>query len=378
MSYPPPPQASSLLAQLTARQLERIPERQSYYYFINNSWRPVFSNLPPPSAAASPKPSSNSSPETPPAQPPPTTSTLHILTWNIDFSTPYAPARLSAALTHLSHLLSTRIPASSPVLIFLQEMIASDLHQLSCTPWIRDHFAITDIDTRNWGSHYGTVTLVDRRLSVREVGRLRFVSECSRDGLGVDLDVGVPEGEGGRVLRLCNSHLESLASNPPMRPLQMMAVARWLQEDNVVAGVLAGDMNAIRGYDVTLPQENGFKDAYLELGGQEDGEDGMTWGYQSAEWVSKRFGPGRLDKLLFCGAVGVRRLERIGVGVVVEEEGIRRKMREEGKVEFVTDHYGLMAELVLGEGVGVRMRGEKEIEELVDEGGEEDWGVSCW
>lgn len=40
------------------------------------------------------------------------------------------------------------------------------------------------------------------------------------------------------------------------------------------AGVFAGDMNANKPLDRTLPQENGFKDAYLELGGKEDAEEG--------------------------------------------------------------------------------------------------------
>ena len=76
-----------------------------------------------------------------------------------------------------------------------------------------------------------------------------------------------------RISRLCNTHLDSMASNLPLRPLQIKGVGKYFH-DVVYAGVFAGDMNANKPLDRTLPQENGFKDAYLELGGKEDAEEG--------------------------------------------------------------------------------------------------------
>jgi tyrosyl-DNA phosphodiesterase 2 len=210
----------------------------------------------------------------------------------------------------------------------------------------------------------------------RGVSRLSFVSEYQRGGLGVDLVVRRPGGgEGGegesvaerdlgsgeKVFRIVNVHLDSMASNPPMRPLQMAAVGRWAGSEECAAGIVAGDMNANRVDDRMLPQENGFKDAYLELGGVEDAEEGMTWGYQSEEWMAKRFEPKRLDKVLFCGGVEVKSLVKIGVGVQVEDEALRARMRAEGNVEYVTDHYGLMAEFSLEEGVEFAVQSEETI-----------------
>jgi tyrosyl-DNA phosphodiesterase 2 len=103
---------------------------------------------------------------------------------------------------------------------------------------------------------------------------------------------------------------------------------------------VAGDCNANQPRDQTEPQNNGFRDAYLELGGTEGDEDGMTWGFQSLNW--KRFGRSRMDKIGFWGEVEVKSLERIGVGVEVEDEGAREQLIEEGELPFVTDHYGLM------------------------------------
>jgi tyrosyl-DNA phosphodiesterase 2 len=230
------------------------------------------------------------------------------------------PVRLHSAPKYLITLLESLL-FSTAILILLQEIIASDLKQLSEMRWVRAYFGMSDLTPENWHDcHYGTVTLVDRRLVVR----LQFVSEYERDGLGVDLEVrskdepsgweresanegGLPKGE--KVFRIVNSHLGSMAANPPMRPRQMAAVGRWVSTRGCVAGILAGDMNANRPYDRTMPRENGFKDTYLELGGFEDAEDGMTWGYQSNGDSARRFGPSRLDKALVRGEVKVKRFQ---------------------------------------------------------------------
>lgn len=89
-----------------------------------------------------------------------------------------------------------------------------------------------------------------------------------------------------------------------------------------------------------------MKDAYLEGGGQEDSHAGYTWGYQSYAELREKFGCSRLDKVLYCGKCEVKGLERIGIGVRVEESK-RMKMRSFGALEFVTDHYGLMGDVVV-------------------------------
>lgn len=54
----------------------------------------------------------------------------------------------------------------------------------------------------------------------------------------------------------------------------------------------------------------------------------------------------RMNKILYSGAVRVKRLERIGVGVKVAEDK-RQEMRDIGCEGWVIDHYGLMGELQL-------------------------------
>ncbi|KAL3486761.1 hypothetical protein BJX62DRAFT_214667 [Aspergillus germanicus] len=170
--------------------------------------------------------------------------------------------------------------------------------------------------------------------------------------------------EQGRVIRLCNTHLESLASGTPKRPLQMKTATGFMHGRDTTtntsgllppttphAAILAGDLNAFAPEDAHLPSTCGLRDAFLVLGGVEDTEESYTWGKQNPAWFMGRFPDARLDKVLFCGGVEVVRLERIGVGVVAKvafDRGESGEEEEEVEEEvWVTDHYGLEAEFVI-------------------------------
>lgn len=165
---------------------------------------------------------------------------------------------------------------------------------------------------------------------------MRYIpSPKGRYALFVDLPVegGGDAGDGG-VVRVCNTHLDSL---PPSRNHQMAIAGHYLHEDGVAAGLVAGDLHAVEKFDETLHRENGLKDAYLELRGVEDGEDGSTRVYMHRKSPRKMFGISRMDKVLFRGTIEVKSLERFGEGVVLEGDEAR-----------VVDRLGLKAELVVG------------------------------
>lgn len=274
------------------------------------------------------------------------TKKLRVISWNIDMLIGFAKERMSAALEHLSSLVEST-SKEVPVVIFLQEMSRSDMQQTRDAPFIQHHFYITDLDERKWPSpFYGTNMLVDRRLKIGNVFRVPWISKLDRDGLFVDLSLSGKSN--GKVLRLCNTHLESLVARPPLRPLQLQAAALSLHDSSVAVALLAGDLNAIQPFDRTLHSDNDLKDVYLELGGQEDSDDGYTWGYQVHPALRQRFGCCRMDKILFSGAVRPQKFERIGMGVKVAEEN-RQEMMAAGQEEWVTDHYGVMADFQLDE-----------------------------
>jgi tyrosyl-DNA phosphodiesterase 2 len=300
-------------------------------------------------------------PSTDTSAPPPSPSidlcNIALITWNIDFVLPLTSARLSAALSHLKSLLfpSLSSPPATPTIVFLQEMLVSDLQLLQSTTWVRENFCLTDIDDKYWESgHYGTATLIDRRLPVKDIFRVHYTpTRMQRDGLFVDITAGKDQ-----VLRFCNTHLESLVADPPLRPAQMTIAAQYLHAPTVHASFLAGDLNAIQPFDRTLHSDNGLKDVYLEMGGKEDSDEGHTWGQQAQTNLRQTFGCSRMDKVFYSGGATVKRFERIGVDVEVEAEEDKQLLIEQGLDKgWVTDHLGLMVEFAIS-GVEGQVEGE--------------------
>lgn len=357
-----------VVTRLTRKQLEEYaPKPQPYHTFINSRWQLMH-----------PKDNGRASKNGAASD----ITHLRVITWNVDFMAPQAQARMASAMAHL-HTLVQELPPTTAAVIMLQEMMqddpldfddlgretgpdeANDLGQIASARWVQEGFHVTDLTTDFWRCNYNGVTLIDRRLSIEKVARLPFVSEYNREALLVDVGLATPtdkaqeQDDKPQVLRLCNVHLDSMAGKPPLRPIQWKACARYLQDRSggVVAGILAGDCNANQKYDITLPHENGFKDVYIELGGEEGDPDGNTWGPQSRQ---TRFPHRRMDKVCFCGQDGrnteqgplrLKNLQKVGVGVKVEDEAAAKELEEEGYGGFVTDHYGLMVEFEVGENV---------------------------
>ncbi len=280
--------------------------------------------------------------------------TIRLISWNIDMLIPFGDERMTAALSHLESLVAST-PPDVAIVIFLQEMTASDLALITSSSWVQQRFFVTDIDNSNWLSpYYGTTTLIDARLHIVSGFRVPWISKFDRDGLFVDVALSgvnassnaVPTDD-PKVLRLCNVHLESLIADPPIRPLQLSAAAEYLHAPNVASALLAGDLNAIQLFDRTLHTDKELKDAYLELGGKEDDDNGYTWGYQVPKPMREQFGCSRMDKILFRGDVEVKAFERIGIDVRVAEDE-REKVRESGEEEWVSDHYGVMGDFEMG------------------------------
>lgn len=278
-------------------------------------------------------------------------TTIALYNWNIDFMLPFAEARMSAALAHLEELTKS-LPSTTAVAINLQECTPSDLITISQTQWVRDRFHITDLDSSAWASGlYGTTTLLDRRLGVASCFRVHYsATQMERDALFAD--VTVPAGAAGaagapRTVRLGNTHLESLALDPPMRPAQVRTAAPHLRADGLAGAVIAGDFNAIQPFDAALHSDNGLKDAYLELGGPEGGEDGFTWGQQALRPLRERFGCSRMDKAYFFGGgIKLQGFERFGADVEVGEANKRQRdglLALGFEKAWVTDHLGIKA-----------------------------------
>ena len=184
-------------------------------------------------------------------------------------------------------------------------------------------------------------------MPIKSVFRFHY----ERTGMGRDalfVDVALPE---GKSLRIGTTHLESLAPRVPVRPAQLAAAAKFMHEAD--ASIIGGDMNAIQPFDKTLHLDNGLKDAYLESGGVEGAESGMTWGQMAGAPSRRRFGLSRMDKLLYCGGLELAptdgegappAFETFGMDVVIElENDDQREEFQDWGLEkpWATDHLGV-------------------------------------
>ncbi|KAK4574398.1 hypothetical protein LTR86_002160 [Recurvomyces mirabilis] len=266
---------------------------------------------------------------------------IALYSWNIDFMLPYPDSRMRAGLRHLERLIAKQ-PSSAVIIIYLNECVESDLRLMATDPWVQKTFAITDLDNTNWQSgHYGTTTLIDRRLPVQSCFRVHYAkSNMERDGLFVDVAF-----RAGKPIRFCNTHAESLANEPAFRPPQIALCAEYMHSPDVQGAILAGDLNAIQDFDKHLHTDNNLQDAYLEMGGSEDdAENGHTWGQQAATAQRMRFGTTRMDKVFYCGGVTCKSFDRFGQDIEVEDKKEREAIVKLGfKKPWITDHLGVMA-----------------------------------
>lgn len=378
-SIDPNPQTAGMDDEAIPSWEREEPCLQPYYSFENDVW-----SLISPSAAPSKRPE-------------PLPSQVRLISWNIDAMVSFGPARMGRALEYLEELLDSVNSTAAPLIIFLQEMTGSDLKVIQEAPWVREHFYITDRSHLYWeGDYYGTTTLIDKFAYVERVFRVHYErTRMDRDGLFVDIAIEPEVSKTGeqhhppttdtagspgnsdqkpKILRLCNTHLESLVSIPPIRPTQMKTASKFLHppiEGDISAtlpaphaSILAGDLNAFASEDLTIVPSNNLKDTYLTLGGQEDTEESYTWGMHPRNSSRPSKHPhGRLDKVLYCGGAKPEKLEKIGAGLKVDvAKSWAAQRRANGQVgsdsddepfeqwEWVTDHLGLMADFTLVEG----------------------------
>ncbi|KAK7756425.1 hypothetical protein SLS62_001651 [Diatrype stigma] len=347
------------------------PHPQPYYAFDGRAWEP---HQPETGTGTGAGAGTGSA-----AGPDSSFSRLALYSWNIDFMLPHAEERMRSALAHLEPLVTaTTTTPTAAVVIFLQECVASDLATIAAAPWVRDRFYLSDLTPAAWESgHYGTAALVDRRLPApRSVFRVHYAqTRMERDALFVDLllhssssrDGGSSDdgkGKEKKLIRLCNTHLESLALDPPLRPAQVKLFAGYMHGSNdddttttaattgdgkqppkAHGAVAAGDFNAIQPFDRTLHADNGLRDAFLERGGREDTPEAYTWGQQAPTGLRNMYGCSRMDKVYFCGGLKLLKFERFGADVQLE--GGSYKEEFEGfdiEKPWITDHLGIMAE----------------------------------
>ena len=255
---------------------------------------------------------------------------LRVVSWNVDFMAPDSAGRVACVLDYLRRKVLTG-ESPQPSCILLQELDSSSFSAVLENEWVRKHYAVTPPDMSRWGGSYGVATLVSRFVRIRAAYMLQFTrSQMGRTALFVDVEMWHEGGEGPddiHVVRIANTHLESLPVGQRQRPLQLCAISDLLRAPGVDAGLVAGDMNII-----APPDERIHVVAALEDVCPDTSSESFTWGYQPRT----RFPPGRLDRV-FCvpGTLKTRKFEVIGRGLKTNS-GL-----------WASDHYGMKVHVQL-------------------------------
>ncbi|OJT11482.1 hypothetical protein TRAPUB_12034 [Trametes pubescens] len=221
-------------------------------------------------------------------------SELRLITWNVDFSTPNCEARILRILSYIQSSVLASPP--EPCCILLQELDAKSLRVLLASEWVRKHFVIAPDSPELWATFYGNATLVSRSIPLHHVVRsmLFWNTNMGRQALFVDIPLRSTATGDTRVVRVANTHLESLVVGTKARPAQLKAIAEMLRSDEVDGGVVGGDMNMIGDTrDQNIHVDAGLEDACLFP----DQAASHTWGYQPP----CQYPPRRLDRVFFTG-----------------------------------------------------------------------------
>ncbi|RPD64227.1 hypothetical protein L226DRAFT_375981 [Lentinus tigrinus ALCF2SS1-7] len=257
-------------------------------------------------------------------------ATLRLVTWNVDFMARDSRGRVSCILDHLQKTVLTAsadVSAASSSCILLQELDADSFDELLTHTWVREHYTVMPPNRESWGSYYGVATLVSRNIRANNAHMAQFTNSImGRTALFVDVEMTLPDSEETRVVRIANTHLESLPMGESNRPVQLQIIADKLREEGVTGGgLVGGDMNMIGPADQDIHVRAGLQDAC-------DDPCAFTWGFQPPT----EFPAGRLDRVFYVGdQLEVAPVEVIGKGLKVEGGG------------WASDHYGLMTTITL-------------------------------
>ncbi|KAJ7126982.1 Endonuclease/exonuclease/phosphatase [Mycena epipterygia] len=264
-------------------------------------------------------------------------STIEFVSWNVSYDTPMVAQRMECVLRHLEKIVfkCRRGEAPEPCVVLLQEVHSlNGLDVILKDEWVREHFFVTPADTSKWpeGAAYGNVTLVEKSIPVADAHILEFgLSAMQRTGVMVDIRLGAPKPrEYDVILRVINTHLESLTQGDDVRPQQLKLLTKFIKGPGIRGGIIGGDMNPIGPKDASLAASLGLRDAWRK--GDND-ERGFTWGEQPPT----EYPVGRFDKILYLPRKGYRvdEPQRIGVGLKIKSD------RLQGGSLWVSDHYGL-------------------------------------
>ncbi|KAK1233929.1 hypothetical protein PQX77_002880 [Marasmius sp. AFHP31] len=254
-----------------------------------------------------------------------------LATWNVDSASPYPRERMRAALDELKDKIlpiDEDTKTLQTCVVLLQEVHSSMLEVIQSSLWVRKNFYVAPLNNVKWPSPhtYGNVTLVHRSLQVERAFLLEYrLSPGSRSAIVTNVKL-----HSDRVLRIINTHLESIPDRADLREEQLAMCVRYCRGEGIDDAVIGGDLQAIDWNSEELGMDDAFRLQPLERP-----EMGHTWGYQCSNEQDKQLPKGRPDKIIYTPRRGF---------LVTKPKVVGKGIRDvEGR--FISDHYGLVADI---------------------------------
>ncbi|KAK1221186.1 hypothetical protein PQX77_015998 [Marasmius sp. AFHP31] len=266
---------------------------------------------------------------------------IALATWNVDSASPYPKERMRAAIDELKDKIlpiDEQTEALKTCVVLLQNVQSSMLEVLKSSLWVRGNFYVTPLNDAKWPypHTHGNVTLVHRSLQVERVFLLEYrTSPGAQSAIMIDVRL-----HSDRVLRIINAYLESIPEGVGLRKEQLETCVGYCQEEGIDGAVIAGDLHALdwTSKEQVTVESFGMHDAF-QLDPLERPEAGHTWGYQCSNEQDKQSPKGRLDKIIYTPYQGF---------FVTKPRVVGKGSRDvEGR--FISDHYGLIAEICIGD-----------------------------
>jgi tyrosyl-DNA phosphodiesterase 2 len=229
----------------------------------------------------------------------------------------------------------------------LQEVSREALTALLEEPWIQQNWYTSDVNASAFGTqNFTSITLVSKNwvtthsIRLGAFWRTSLPSRFGRDALCCDLILNSSNkptsGKSSLWIRLINVHLDSLPTNPSLRPHQLSIGASYLSAAG--RGIIAGDFNPALPEDDDLVDANDLTDAWTHL---HPNEAGHTWGVHGEQ----SFPPNRLDKValfnLTTSGMGILRTSKLGF---CDEKNLVDVTQSVSEAHF-SDHLGLWCDV---------------------------------
>jgi poly(A) polymerase len=247
---------------------------------------------------------------------------VRVVTYNVLFDT-FESERIATAqrIPALCHLLA----GADADVIALQEVQPPLWRALLAEPWVRAAYAVSDGPDARTLDPSGVALL--SRLPLRELGWHAY--HDTKQTLAAVLDTGE------RPLLVATVHLTSNHAEDAerKRAAELEALLTAIGGGSLDA-ILLGDFNV--GDEGTPPSlaAAGFSDAWRRLFPDDPGFTFDPTGNALARIMSRTGLPGRLDRVLSRGRLRAHAMRRLGTEPI-------------GESLFVSDHYGLAAEIAL-------------------------------